>query len=168
MNRIYASVALLFLIAAPLAAQQDLPDTTPVGELRRRIEDRFAARVQEELGLTDAQTARMKATGAAHFTRRRGYEADERRLRAALAGQLRPGVAAKQDSVARLTDALLDLKLKYVESYRDEMKEMSSYLNPVQRAQFFVMRERLLERVREARQAREGGDSGWRFRRRQE
>lgn len=166
----YAALALLLLVAAPLAAQQDYPDSTRVDELRRRIEDRFAARVQEELGLTDAQAAKMKATGGTYFSKRRGYETDERRLRSALASQLRPGVAANQDSVARLTDALLNLKLQYVQSYRDEMKEMSSYLNPVQRAQFFIMRERLLERVREARRAREGDDSApgaWRLRRRQ-
>ncbi|MGH7702218.1 MAG: Spy/CpxP family protein refolding chaperone [Gemmatimonadales bacterium] len=167
----HASLALLLLAAAPLAAQQESPDSARVGELRRRIEDRFAARVQEELGLTDAQTAKMKATGSTYFTKRRGYEADERRLRAALAGQLRPGVAANQDSVSRLTDGLLDLKFKYVQSYRDELKEMSSYLSPVQRAQFFIMRERLLERVREARRAREGEEGGpgpWRPRRRQQ
>ena len=94
----------------------------------------------------------MRTTVAAMFERRRTLEEDERRYRAALAGQLRPGVAANQDSVARLMDAILEVRSRYVESYRDEMKEMAAYLTPSQRAQYFILRERLLDRVRAARQ----------------
>jgi hypothetical protein len=120
------------------------------GRLRQMIEERFTARVQEDLALTDQQTARMKETVRGWFGKRRDLEDQNRRLRAALAGQLRPGVAANQDSVARLTDALLDLRVRYAQSFKDEMKEMSGYLDPVQRAQYLVLRERLLERVRAA------------------
>ena len=60
-------------------------------------------------------------------------EAEERRLRQALAGELRPGVAANKDNVARLTDQLLDLKVRYVASYRDEVKDLAGFLDPVQR-----------------------------------
>jgi len=44
---------------------------------------------------------------------------------------------------------LLTLKIQQVQSYRDELKEMT-YLTPVQRAQFFIMRERLLEVIQSA------------------
>ncbi|MEP6574058.1 MAG: Spy/CpxP family protein refolding chaperone [Gemmatimonadota bacterium] len=143
----------LLILAGPVRAQDLQDDTGPrAGELRRQIENRFAARVQEELGLSDAQTTKMRTTVAAMFERRRTLEDDERRYRASLAGQLRPGVAANQDSVARLMDAILDVRSRYVESYRDEMKEMAAYLTPAQRAQYFILRERLLDRVRAARQ----------------
>jgi hypothetical protein len=81
-----------------------------------------------------------------------------------LRAQLQPGVAANQDSVAKLTDAMVDLRLASAQSTRAEMKELSKFLNPVQRARLFVMRDRLRERVKEAREhggmgrGREGRD----------
>lgn len=152
-------LGILLLVAAPLAAQG--PDDSPAraGELRRLIEERFAARVREELALTDPQAARLRQAMSTSFRRRRDLESEERLLRQALAGQLRPGVAADKDSVARLTEALVDLKLRYVESYRDELRELSTFLDPVQRAQFFMLRERLLERVRDLQARRAEGEA---------
>jgi hypothetical protein len=40
--------------------------------------------------------------------------------------------------------------VRYVETYRAEVRDLSSFLDPVQRAQFLILRERLLDRVREA------------------
>ena len=138
------------------------PDTThpPAQELRQRIEERFAQRVQEQLGLSDEQTAKLRATSREYGDRRRVLETRERDLRIALTGQLRPGMAANQDSVARLTKALLDLRVDYAKTWRDEMNDLS-YLTPVQRAQLYVMRDRLLQRVQEIRDER----GGWRRRR---
>ncbi len=159
MQRLFTIVAVLQLVAAPLAAQALEDDRPRADELRLRIEERFAAKVKEELGLTDEQTGKMRVTLTNFFTRRRELEAEDFRLRNALAGQLRPGVAADQDSVGRLTQAMLDLKIRYAQSYKDEMKELSGYLTPVQRAQFFLLREKLIEKVRQAREeaVQEGG-----------
>jgi len=124
-------------------------------ELRRQIEDRFAARVQEELGLTDQQASRMREVVAGFFVKRRGMEGEERRLRQAMVSELRPGVAANKDRVARLTDQLLELKVRYAQSYRDEVKDLSGFLDPVQVAQFLILRERLFDRIREAQENRD-------------
>jgi hypothetical protein len=141
------------LLAAPAIAQDSEPPMRV--DVRQRIEERFAARVREELGLTDQQAARLRETVGSYFVKRRGFEADERRLRQALAGQLRPGVAANPDSVGRITEGLADLKVRYAQTYKDELRELSGYLDPVQRAQFFLMRERLLERVRNVQDERQ-------------
>ncbi|HWA55657.1 MAG TPA: hypothetical protein VG692_00270 [Gemmatimonadales bacterium] len=133
---------------APLAAQDD--DSGRAGRLRQLIEDRFTARVQEELGLTEQQSLKLRETVGTYFVKRRTLEAEERRLRQALAAELRPGIAANKDNVARLTDQLLDNKVRYVETYRAEIRDLSTFLDPVQRAQFLILRERLLDRVREA------------------
>jgi hypothetical protein len=140
-----------FLLAAPGLRAQVL-DSGPdrAGMLRRRIEDRFAGRVQEDLGLTDAQAGKMRETVGGWFLKRRALEEEDRRLRQELAGELRPGVAANKDNVARLTDQLLDLKIRYAETYKDEVKELAGYLDPVQRAQYLIARERLLDRIRSA------------------
>lgn len=140
-------------LVGPLAAQ-DEGETDPArrGELRQRIEKRFAARVQEDLGLNDAEAARMRQVLGRFFVKRRDLEADEQRLRQSLAGELRPGVAANQEAVTRYTDQLLENKVRYVETYREEVKELRTMLNPIQVAQFLVLRERLFDLMREARE----------------
>ena len=50
------------------------------------------------------------------------------------------------------------------QSFRDELRETSKYLDPVQRAQLLTMRERLMRRVREVRSERgrrEGTGEGY-------
>lgn len=136
--------------AVPLAAQDVDEDSGRAGNLRRQIEERFTQRVQEELGLTDQQALKLRETVGVYFVKRRTLEAEERRLRQGLAAELRPGVAANKDNVAKLTDQLLDNKVRYVETYRSEVKELSAFLDPVQRAQFLILRERLLDRIKQA------------------
>lgn len=142
--------------ALPLQAQDVDPDATGrAGQLRQQIEDRFAARVQEELGLTDQQASRMREVVGGYFVKRRRLEAEERRLRQVLAGELRPGVAANKDNVARTTGQLLDLKVRFAQTYKEEVTDLSGFLDPVQVAQFLILRERLLDRIREAMDARD-------------
>ncbi|HKU63119.1 MAG TPA: hypothetical protein VJQ44_18100 [Gemmatimonadales bacterium] len=159
MRRVVLLVALSAAAGSAVMAQD--PDTTrpQTQALRQRIEERFAQRVQEQLGLSDEQAKKLRATSQEYGDRRRTMEARERDLRVALTGQLRPGVAANQDSVARLTKALVDLRVDYANTWRDEMSALS-YLTPVQRAQLYVMRDRLLQRVQEIRDER----GGWRRR----
>ncbi len=156
-RRSLPALAALLLFALPAAGQDPLEEGRSA-QLRQLIEERFASRVQEELGLTDAETERMRATSGDYFRKRRDLEAQERRLKGALAGQLRPGVAANQDSVAKLLDQLLNLRVAYVQSFREEMNEMSAYLSPVQRAQFFILRDRLMQRIEQIRDERQSRD----------
>ena len=151
----------LMLALAPFGgAAAQRPDTSSVrgDSLRHRIEERFAARAQEELGLTAEQTAKLRATSQQFGARRGELRNRDERLREALAAQLRPGVAANQDSVAKLTDAMVGLRMAEAQASRDEVKEQSKYLNPVQRARLYVMRERFAHRVREVHGHR--GDMG--------
>lgn len=155
MRRLMVTMVLAAVLSARGAAQEPgEPDPQRVEQLRQLIEDRFAARAQEELGLNDEQFQRLRSTSAQFAAQRRGVEQQERRLRQAMAFQLRPGVAADQDSVAKLVDALINVKGAYVQTYRDEMKALSGFLNPVQRAQYFVLRERLLNLAQQVRTQR--------------
>lgn len=152
------SLAALVLVAAPAAAQRVPPDQR--GALQRRIENIFLARVTEELGLTDGQAAQLRGTAERMFARRRALEAESRRLNQLLAGQLRPGVAADPDSVRHLTDSLLTLRVSYARLYQEEVAEMGRYLTPVQCAQYYLLRERLLQKIQQARQARSADLTG--------
>ena len=150
MRRIHLLLICGVLFSVPLYAQDAPVDPGRAVELRRLIEERFTARVQEELGLTDQQSSRLREVVWQYFAKRRAMEAEERRLRQSLAGELRPGVAANSDNVARLTDQLLDVKLRYVQSYKDELRDQSTFLDPIQRAQYIILRERLLDRIKDA------------------
>lgn len=153
-------LGLLMLVggARPILAQDSTQSSPRMGsaEMRQRIEARFTEKVKTELGLTDEQTAKLKEVAGGWYDKRRAMEGDERNLREALQGQLRPGIAANSDSVTRIVNQLLDLKVKYAESYREENKQLG-FLTPVQRAQYYSLRERLLDVLRQARQMRRSG-----------
>ncbi len=151
------------VLAPPLSAQNRDPDDPQRAEqLRQQVEGRFAERVRERLQLSDDQMTRLRGTARTYAARRRELADRERDIRSALAEQLRPGVAADQDSVSRLTDALVSLRSAHAQALRDENREMSEYLTPLQRSQLFVMRERLMRRAREIREERrDERPDGW-------
>jgi hypothetical protein len=158
MRRMMMLAAALTLGAAPAAWSQH--DSAGPGreEMRRRIDEHFATRVRQELGLNDDQATRLRATGTTFGGRRRELESRERALRDALDAQLRPGVAANRDSVSRLTDDLVEMRAAYARTFLDEHKEVSKFLDPVQRARLYMMRERLMRRAHEVRGERRGRD----------
>jgi Spy/CpxP family protein refolding chaperone len=145
---------LLLAPVYPAAAQRtdSVPQRRGGDSLRHQIEERFASRVQEQLGLSDEQAAKLRATSQQYGGKRRELRARQRSLHRALAAQLQPGVAANQDSVARLADAMVESKLAAAQITRDEQKALARYLTPVQRARLLVMRDRFRHRVKEARE----------------
>jgi len=140
----------------PGAAQQGVRPGAQRAQMIQTIERRFWARVVEDLGLNNDQATRLRATVREYSQRRRELERREGELKQALARQLRPGIAADQDSVAKLTNAFLDIRVAYAQSFRDEHRDVGSYLNPVQQAQLLVVRERLMQRIRAIQQERVG------------
>jgi hypothetical protein len=160
------------LLALTLAVVQQPPlrapgtDTAEAGRLRRRIEERFAARVQQELGLTADQATKLRATQERFGERRRTLIRQQMGRRMALQGQMRPGEAANADSVKRLMDGLQAGRGEMLKLDQDEDRDMAGYLTPVQRARYQMMRQRFQERVNEMREQRRGrmGDGGGRGR----
>ncbi len=134
--------------------QDTLNDPVRAERLRQMVEQRFGERLREELGLTDDQATKVRVALGGLAARRRGMEQEERRMRQALAFQLRPGVAANADSVAKLVDALTNHRVAYAQTFKDEMRELAAILNPVQRGQYLLTRDRLMQRVQELQQGR--------------
>jgi hypothetical protein len=149
MRRMFLWATLMLAPLSAAGAQRSDSASRRADSLRQRIEERFAFRVQEQLGLTDDQAAKLRATSREYNARRRELALQERAIREAIAGQLQPGVAANQDSVAKLTDALIQLRVTEAQAARDELKEQSKYLTAVQRARLYTMRERFAHRVKE-------------------
>ena len=154
MRLIGVLVAELLARAPALVAQDTLNDPARAEQLRQLIEQRFGARLKEELGLTPEQATRLRVSLAGMAARRRGMEQEERSMRQALAAQLRPGIAANADSVAHLVDALTDHRVAYAQTFKDEMRELTAILNPVQRGQYLLLRDRLMQRAADLQQGR--------------
>jgi hypothetical protein len=146
----------------PLAAQNTQAtrrDTTVAVqevEMRDRIQENFLARAKEEMGLNEEQMTKLRAAEQRVATKRRTLEQEMRRLNGVLADQLRPGIAAKEDVVTKSLDSLGTLRVSYAQTFKEEQRDLATFLTPVQRAQFHRMRERMVDRVREVRQDRSG------------
>lgn len=149
------------LDVAPVVGQ----DTAAIAEgpraerLRQLIEDRFAERLTVELGLSDDQAAKMRGVLTTWATKRRTLEREDRSLRQQLAAAMRPGVAAEERTVTRLTDRILAARIEYVQTFKDELGDLSSVLSPVQRAQYLLLRDRLMQRVQDVRNQRAANQS---------
>lgn len=148
------AVALLVALALPAITgaldAQAAPPRAPV--LRQELEQRFATQMREQLQLTSDQETKVRGIMSGYAERRRTLEGEERRTRQALNGQLRPGIAANPDSVAKLVDGIAAARVNYAKLIQDEMRELGTVLDPVQRGQLFLMRDRLLQRVQEMRE----------------
>ncbi len=149
-----ALLALTVGIAAPADAQNRAPDGR-VQALRNRVDEMFMERTKTTLGLTDDQFDRMAPVIQANGERRRTLEDEERQLRGALARELRPGVAARSDSVNRFVEGITRNRVAYAQSFHDEMVQLAPILTPAQRGQYLQLRDQLLLRVRELQQSRQ-------------
>jgi Spy/CpxP family protein refolding chaperone len=151
---------LLVVMARALAAQQPA-DTAGGGGvqaegLRQQVRQRWSMQVRQQLNLTDDQAAKLRATEDRFFERRREILIGQRAVLQGLRGQLQPGVAADADSVRKLLDEREQNRAAAMQLDRDEDKEMTAYLSPVQRARYQLMRQRLQERIAEMRRQRRG------------
>ena len=147
----------LGLAVAPALAAQDSagpPDSVQRERLQEEIDRRFGQVVQQRLGLTGDQSARLRATEERFRAQRRAVLRQQLALRFALDGQMRPGQAADADSVRRLMDGIQANRAELFRLEQDQDREMAGYLTPVQRAQYQQLRERLLRRLQEVRRER--------------
>lgn len=153
---------LALLLGAPvLAGQQDStppPDSAERERLQQQIEDRFAQVVQQQLRLNNDQVTKLRGTEERYRARRREIVRRQVALRFALNGQMCPGCAANPDSVRRLMDGIDANRGELFRMQQEQDREMAGYLTPVQRAQYQMLRERLVRRLGEVRRERlQGG-----------
>ena len=152
-----------FVLVPALAAQQDsmlARDSAVRDQLQQEIERRFGAVVQRQLGLTDDQAGKLRATEERFRPRRRAIMQEQVLLRMGLRDQMRPGEAANSDSVRRLMDGMQANRSALLQIEQEQDREMSGYLTPVQRARYQMLRERLVQRLQEVRRERAGQGAG--------
>lgn len=153
----------LALVWAPVVAgQQDStapPDSAERERLQQQVEDRFAQVVQQQLRLDNDQVSKLRGTEERFRARRREIVQRQLALRFSLNGQMCPGCAADPDSVRRLMDGIEANRGELFRMQQEQDREMAGYLTPVQRAQYQLLRERLIRRLGEVRRERlRGGE----------
>jgi len=141
------TVAVALAAALPLRAPAQVRPRRAA--LIAQIEQLYLGNLTRQMGLTAGQLPRFRAVITSWAQKRAALEAEEAGLRQALMGELRPGIAADADSVAKLVDALNANQVAYAESLRDEVRDLTPILTPVQRGQFELARDRLMQRVRD-------------------
>jgi hypothetical protein len=67
---------------------------------------------------------------------------------------MRPGIAANQDSLSRLLDAIAANHVARDQLDQQEQRELAQFLTPVQRARLLYMRQMLLQRIESIREGR--------------
>ena len=149
------AVVAALALATPLTAQE--PGPRAAERLRREFEERFANQIRLQLGLSEQEAARVNQVLAEHAIARRQLEVEEQAHRALLNRHLRPGIAAHPDSVTRAVDRIAEVRVLYMQSMQEELRHLSQVLTPVQRAQFFLLRDRVLQRAQELRDQRGRG-----------
>ena len=151
-------VMLLALVPPALEAQtpSDTSGDTEAEQLRQQIRERWNARVRQDLNLSDDQAAKLQGTEQKFTQQRADLAQRQRAINEGLRGQLRPGVAANSDSVRKLMDARDRNRAALGEIDRNENREASGYLTPVQQARYQMMREQLRRRIQEIREQRRG------------
>lgn len=165
MTRRFLSLALLVAICAALPAVVPAQVESPnAAVLRQRIENQFLARVKQQLGLDEVQSQRMLGVLKESADTRRELEETESSLKSVLHEQLRPGIAADTAAINRALDQLFANRVRYAETFRSEMVDLRAFLTPVQRAQYFQLREQLMQRIQQIIEARRPGNAAGRRR----
>jgi hypothetical protein len=144
MHRIWLIPTMLGLLAAPALAQGP---GMPPEQLRAQIMQRFTTNYRETAGLTDEQFEQFRDVTERTFERQAQLQRRERELWQALEGQMRPGIAADEDSLQAVMGALFDVQAERVEGSRAAQAEYAAFLSPVQQAQLMLALRRFMFQI---------------------
>jgi hypothetical protein len=140
MRSVVLPLVLLVSVGSSLAAQD--PEVRRE-RLRQQVMERFMENYRGQAGLSDEQYSRFRDVTRRSFEARNRLNRRERELWRALEGQMRPGMAANADSVARILDELVGLQAQQAEQQRLDQQAYAEFLSPVQRAQLTLAFRRL-------------------------
>lgn len=168
MPRLALAIAgLTALAAAPLRAQREEPrDTTaPAAQplspergapdersgerqaLEQQLRQRIARVVRTRLQLDDRQFAQLARVNQRYAQRRRDLVQRERGTRQSLRDELLRGDQANQGRVSDLLDQLTTVQQDRLDLFRQEQRELSAFLTPVQRAKYAALQEQIRKRI---------------------
>ncbi len=115
--------------------------------LERQVRQAIARVVRRQLNLTDVQMQTLQRTDGKYDQQRRTLNRDEHATRLGLKAAMADSAGPDQDKIARYMDALVQAQHRRADLLEAEQKELSTFLTPMQRAQFLALREQLTRRL---------------------
>ena len=139
---------------APPAGQQAPPNRAA---LERRVQQRLAQVVQQRLGLTDAQMAKLQETNR-RFSEKRGVLVDqERDIRMSLRDEMARPDSTRQGQVSGLLDRMTKVQRQRADLLDEEQKELGTFMTPLQRANYLALEENIRRRTQQMLEQRMNG-----------
>ena len=156
--------SLLVLLAVSLLAGPAAAQGAGRGRLEQQVRERIGRVVQQQLGLTDAETQRLQGVNQRYEAQRRGLVRQEREARMSLRHEVLRGDSADQKRTDALLGNLLEIQRKRLDLLAAEQRELAGFLTPVQRAKYLALQDQMRRRMEEMRQRaaqrRPGGPGG--------
>ena len=156
-----AMVAALTAMAAPsvFAQQMNPPPAQPGAPNQRGLELQFRQRLAEvvrrRLNLNESQMRQLGQVNDRFEQQRMRLLRQDRQVRQALRAEVLAGDSANQNRVADLLDQALKIQRDRLDLTEREQRELSTFLNPIQRAKYFAIQDELRRRMEELREQRQ-------------
>jgi len=120
--------------------------------LQQRVRRAFNEVVRRQLNLSVPQMQTLQRTDQKYEQQRRAVVLEEREARLNLAAAMQDSTGhPDQDKIAQYLDQLVAGQRRRAELLASEQKEFSTFLSPLQRAQYFELKERLGRKLQELR-----------------
>jgi hypothetical protein len=124
--------------------------------LQRQVRQAFAKAVRRQLDLNDEQMRKLQSVDFKYERQRVALLRDERQARLGLKAAMDDSASVDQAKVETYLSQLVKAQRTRADLLEGEQKELAGFLNPLQRAKYFAMKERLNRRMQELAQP-EGG-----------
>jgi hypothetical protein len=146
--------ALAFVASSAVAQGAAPQDSTPQRQaLMKQIRQRWQQIVHDRLGLNDVQMRQLQETTRHFNAQRQTLNQEERAIRAEMRDQVTGVTAADDKHLAAMIDTVLDLQRQRLELTRNEQRELSLFLTPLQRVKYLALQEQLRQQMERLRQA---------------
>jgi hypothetical protein len=148
--------ALTFVASSALAqdAAPQVQDSSPQRQgLIKQIRQRWQQIVRDRLGLNETQGRQLQETTRHFNAQRQTLNQEERAIRTEMRDQVTGVTPADDKHLAAMIDTVLDLQRQRLELTRNEQRELSLFLTPLQRVKYLALQEQLRQQMERLRQA---------------
>ena len=146
--------ALAFVASHALAQDVPTQDTSPQRKaLAQQIRQRWQQVVRDRLGLNEVQMRQLQETTRHFNAQRNTLNQEERAIRIEMRDQVTGAAPTDDRHLAAMIDTVLDLQRQRLELTRNEQRELSLFLTPLQRVKYLALQEQLRQQMERLRQA---------------
>jgi alanyl-tRNA synthetase len=125
--------------------------------LERQVRQAVARVVRQRLNLNDQQMQSLTRVDNKFDAQRRNLLRDERTARQNLKAAMADTAAPDQNRISQYLDQLTQAQHQRADLLASEQKELSTFLTPMQRAQYLSIKERVTARMLQLQQTTGGG-----------